>query len=289
MIRPTPPEIKARGEAGYALVAAVVAILFFATVALGVLSFTQRALVTGGAEIDAARAAAAADAGMAIALRGLLADGPESAFPIDGTPRQFRFDGATLLIEVSDERGKVPLNLLEEQQLTLLLESAGLSGEPLAVARDSFLDWIDDDDEPRPNGAERDYYRGQGLVPRNAGFLTLGELGRVRGFSPATVQKIASVATADFGNGSFDARTAKPAAIAIMYPGGDAAIDEILRAREAQHQVTALDFTNRPSRIARPMTIAVRASYPTGAVTTRRCVVELTGAARRPFVVRHCA
>ncbi len=283
----TPPGTS--GDAGYALVAAVAAILFFATVALGILGFTQRAITTGRAEIEAARAAAAADAGIAIALRGLLADGPGSAFPIDGTPRQFRFDGATLLVEVRDERGKVPLNLLDQRQLTLLLESAGLSGEPLAVARDSYLDWIDEDDEPRPSGAEKDYYRGQGLVPRNAGFLTLGELGRVRGFSPLIVQKIATVATADFGNGSFDPRTATPAAIAIMYPAGDAAVDEILRARESQQQVTALDFSNRTSRVGRPMTIAVKASYPSGAVTTRRCVVELTGATRRPYVMRHCA
>lgn len=276
------------GEAGYALVAAVAAILFFAVIAIGILSLTQRVLVTGTAEVEAARASAAAEAGIVLALRGLLANGPENAFPIDGTPRQMRFDTAELEIAVTDERGKVPLNLLDEEQLTSLLEYAGLSGDPLMIARDSYLDWIDDDEDPRPDGAELDYYRPFGIRPRNAGFVTLGELGRVRGFAPAIVRKIAAVATTDFGNASFDVRSASPAAIRIMYPGGDAAVDEIVRSREAQGQVTALGFVDRGNRLARPITISVRASYPSGAVSTRHCVVELTGVDRRPYVIRHC-
>lgn len=276
------------GEAGYALVAAVASILFFAVVALGILSLTQRVLVTGTAEVEAARASAAAEAGIALALRELLTNGPLDAFRIDGTPRRIRFDTAQLEIVVTDERGKVPLNLLDEGQLTALLGFAGLSGDPLAIARDSYLDWIDDDEDPRPNGAEIDYYRPSGIHPRNAGFLTIGELGRVRGFTPGIVQKIASVATTDFGNASFDLRSASPAAIRIMYPAGDAAVDEIVRSRETQGQVTALGFVDRASREGRPITIAVKAAYPSGANATRRCVVELTGADLRPYVIRHC-
>ena len=276
-------------EQGYALVAAVASIIFFATVALGVMSLTQRAIITGSAEVEAARASAAADAGLAIAIRSLLADNVGGAVPIDGSSRTMAFDGAALVITISDERGKVPLNLLDEEQLTLLLRYIGLDGEPLAVARDSFLDWIDDDDVVRANCAEIDYYRARGLRPRNGGFLTLGEIGRVRGFSAANVAKIATFASADFGNGSFDTRSASPAAIKIMYPAGDAAIAEIVRAREARGQVTALSFTDRSSRAGRPISIGVVARYPSGGVAARNCVIELTGAARRPYVVRHCA
>lgn len=276
-------------EQGYALVAAVASIVFFATVALGVMSLTQRAIITGSAEVDAARASAAADAGVAIAIRNLLEESPAGAVPIDGSSQTVAFDGASLAITISDERGKVPLNLLDEAQLTLLLEYIGLEGEPLAVARDSFLDWIDDDDVVRPNGAEIDYYRERGLRPRNGGFLTLGELGRVRGFSAVSAAKIATFASADFGNGSFDTRSASPAAIKIMYPPGDAAIAEIVRTREARGQVTALSFTDRTSRVGRPISIGVVARFPSGAVAARTCVVELTGAVRRPYVVRHCA
>jgi general secretion pathway protein K len=277
-----------RGETGYALVAAVGAILFFAVIALGVLSLTERVIVTGSAEVDAARASAAADAGIALALRDLLTTESVTAVRIDGSSRRLRFDGAQLDVAITDERGQVPLNLLDETQITALLEFAGLAGEPLLIARDSYLDWIDDDDEPRPNGAESNYYRLKGIRPRNSGFVTIGELGRVRGINPAIVQKISAIATTDFGNGSFNPATASPAAIAIMYPGNQQAVTEIVRTREAEGQVTALGFVDRASRISRPLTIAVKASSPSGAVATRTCVVELTGAEGRPYVIRHC-
>lgn len=280
---------RSAAQAGYALVAAVGAILFFAIVALAALTLTRRVIITGSAEVEAARASAAAEAGIALALRGLLASEATNAFPVDGTPRRLVFDDGTLEIIVRDERGKVPLNLIDETQLTALLEYAGLSGDPLEVARDSFLDWIDDDDEARPNGAERAFYRKEGLAPRNAPLLTLRELGRVRGFPPDVFAKIASIATTDFGNGAFDLQTAAPAAIGIMYPAGDAAVDQIIRGRQGQGQVTALDFVDQASRVARPFTISVKASYPSGAVATRSCVVELTGAARRPYLIRYCA
>jgi len=277
-----------RREDGYALVAAVAAILLFALVSLAVLSRTQRAVESGRVELDEARAYAAADAGVALAVRALLADGPGNAFPIDGSVRRFRFEGAEIAIVVEDERGKVPLNLLDDSQMTALLESVGLAGDPLLIARDSLLDWIDEDDEVRPSGAERGHYRSLGLEPRNNALLTLGELGRVRGFSPVVVQRIAAVATTDFGFGSFDVRNATPAAIRIMYPQGDAAIDEIVRARAARGQVAALDFADSKARVGRPLTIVATALLPAGAVGRRKCVVELTGAERRPIVLRYC-
>lgn len=275
-------------DQGYALVATIACIMFFAVVALGVLTLTERVVVAGTSEVEAARASAAADAGVALALRRLLTTGPSGSPRLDGTPFVTSFDDARLEITLSDERGKVPLGLIDEQQLTALLEYAGLAGEPLSLARDSFLDWVDDDDAARSNGAERDYYRSKGLRPRNGEFLTLGELGRVRGFSPLMVEKIAQVATADFGNGSFETRFASPAAIKIMYPDGDAAFDEIIRAREARGQTTTFSFADATSRIGRPVTIAVTARHPSGARSVRSCIVELTGGERRPYVTRHC-
>jgi hypothetical protein len=49
----------------------------------------------------------------------------------------------------------------------------------------AILDWVDDDDAPRPSGAESDYYRGRGLPygPRNATPTSLDELLLVRDLS----------------------------------------------------------------------------------------------------------
>lgn len=47
---------------------------------------------------------------------------------------------------------------------------------------DAMLDWRDPDDEPRPNGAERAWYRArQRFTPRNGPITDVGELARIRG------------------------------------------------------------------------------------------------------------
>ena len=61
----------------------------------------------------------------------------------------------------------------------------GLPGMTDDVA-DAILDWIDADDNPRPNGAESQYYLGLPLpyVPRNGPPVTIDELLLVRGVTP---------------------------------------------------------------------------------------------------------
>jgi general secretion pathway protein K len=275
-----------RGEEGYALVAAVAAIAVFATVSLGVMAATRSALVGGIADSDAARAAAAADAGLILAVDGLLATAPEDRWAIDGRVRTLGFDGAGLAIRIEDERGKIPINLAEESQLTALLELAGLSGDKLRIARDSLEDWIDDDDEPRPDGAEADYYRATGIRPRNGALLSLGELRRVRGFDAALIERIRPLVTVTFGTGGFDARFAQPGAIGIMQGGGEGSPAAIARRRELEGQQTAFAPTSDIALIGRPLTIIVDASLPGGAHCRRTAIISLTGDRTQPYIIR---
>ena len=187
-----------------------------------------------------------------------------------------------------DEHGKVPLNLMDESQLTALLEYAGLTGEALTVAHDSFLDWLDDDDEARANGAEAGYYVSHGVRVRNGNLQSIGELRQVRGFTPAVVARIAAIASVDFGSGPFDPRFAQPAAIGIMYPDSAGGPQAIEREREAAGQVTALSFVSDVDLAGRPLTIDVMATRSGGVATHQRCVIELTGAPQRPYVIRDC-
>jgi hypothetical protein len=276
------------GERGFALIAAVASILVLSAFAVAVMAVTRREVVAGVSEVDRARASAAADAGVAIALARLGSDDLSGAWPLDARPHYVTFDGWKLDIRIFDERGKVPLNLLDEDQTTRLLERAGLSGHALEVARDSMLDWIDEDEDPRANGAEADYYQRLGIRPRNGYLRAVGELRRVRGFDARIVERIAPIATVDFGSGAFDTRFAQPGAIAVMLAGGDASPEAIDRAREAAGQVTALGFVGEKDRIGRPLSIVVTATAPDGAQHSKRCAFELTGARLRPYVVRYC-
>lgn len=273
------------GERGYALVAAVASIAVFAALSLTVMLQTRTSLVTGGGEFARAQAGAAADAGIALALRGLLDGDIASRWSIDGRPHPQRFGRASLRIRVEDERGKVPLNQLDEAFATRLLETVGLQGERLEIARDSLLDWTDEDQEPRANGAETDYYAPRGLQVRNGSPASIGELARVRGFDPALVEKIREIATLSLGRGSFDSRYATPLAIQVMR-GDEGAVEMLGRQREQGGQRTAIELSRQDDLVGRPLTIVVDAVLPNGGKAHRAALVELTGSPVRPYVVR---
>lgn len=277
---------RSRAEQGSTLVAVVASLLVFSLLALGVTEAMRGTVVAGAAEVEAARAAAAADAGLTLAIHNLVSATPERRWPIDGRIIAARFDDAELAIRLIDERGKIPLNLIEEDQLTTLLEAKGLEGQRLRVARDSFLDWRDDDEEVRLNGAENDYYARSDVLPRNGPLLSVGELGRIRGFDPALVERLRPDVTVNFGSGPFDTRFARALAIGVMYGGGADSPAAIERAREAEGQRTALAIDGDVILLGRPITIEVVARLPTGARAVRRLIVELTGADTRPYVVR---
>lgn len=272
-------------EAGYALVAAVASIPFFALISAMVINIGQRSIIDASAEIGEAKASAAADAGIVMAVHGLLESDPTRRWSIDRRPRTVMFDSTRIDIQIEDERGKVPLNQLDPTQIEDLLRYCGLDGEPLRIARDSLLDWQDDDDEPRESGAEADYYRLRRLTPRNGPLRSIGELVQVRGFDQAIVDRIMPIVALDIGNGSFEAEFADPRAIAIMY-GAEGSVSAIVRARELAGQRTAIDLGSQAQLIGRPLTIAVVARLADGSVGRRRVIIELTGAANQPYVVR---
>lgn len=274
-----------RGEAGYVLVAAVASIAVFAAMALAMLSATRAAIITGTAEVDQAKVAAAADAGIAIALSGLLAADPGARWPIDASAKTVDFAGAQVSVRVEDERGKLPLNLMDEPMATRLLTAFGIDGDQLKIMRDSLLDWLDSDEEKRPFGAEDAFYAPLGYRPRNGAFASVGELRRVRGFDEAIVRRMMPLLTVNFGRGNFEPSHAQPIAVEIMM-GDEGATEAIERRRELAGQRVALDTTPAENLVAHPLMISAVARLPDGARAERHQIVELTGAVLRPYVVR---
>ncbi len=71
---------------------------------------------------------------------------------------------------------------LEEGGKLFLLSLPGMTDE----IADSIMDWLDEDDDPRPFGAEFDYYQGLNppYAPKNGPMDTVEELLLIRGMSP---------------------------------------------------------------------------------------------------------
>lgn len=77
---------------------------------------------------------------------------------------------------------RLDANGATQEMLANLFAALGLEIESPALV-DALEDWIDPDDDPRANGAEREWYELAGrLAPRNDSLADLRELARVRGF-----------------------------------------------------------------------------------------------------------
>jgi type II secretory pathway component PulK len=272
-------------ERGFALVAAVASLAVFAAIALIVISATRIDLAKGQGELTNAQTRLAAEAGVAIALHGLIEHDAATLALLDGRKQELDFGEAHLAISLIDERGKVNINAIEAPVIERMLTEAGLEGHAMMVARDSLLDWQDEDDEALPDGAEAPYYEKQKITPRNGGVQSIDELSRIRGFTPAVVERLRPFVTAERNAVPFNPRYAGPQALAAI---GDSrgAIAGIERQRELNGQRTAIGFSDTVPLTGRPITISVEATIPGRGRYRLDAIVELTGKQDHPYVVR---
>jgi general secretion pathway protein K len=98
------------------------------------------------------------------------------------------------------------------------------------------LDWLDGDDFPEPRGAEKSHYLS--LTPpysaRNGLLFTLGELGRVEGFT-ATVraQLDGTITVVPANNTKINVNTAPLEVLAALFPAvNPQVLDQFVRSRE---------------------------------------------------------
>ena len=276
-----------RRDRGFALVAVLVASVALAGVAYDVLLQNRTAIVEAQAELDRAHMEAAANSATMLAVVALGQAQVDARPPIDGTPRRLSVDGMDVTVSVEDERGKVPINVLSEQEVRRLFEAAGARGRQLDTLTDSFLDWRDDDDQRRPFGAENRDYAPRGYRSRDGDFTSPGELARVNGMTPALLARITPAITLWFGeSGGFSERTAGPLAFAVMTAGdgdsGDPANTEREEARPAARSRSPIDDELRGRRLL----VRVLVRDPRGGLLRRSTIVELTGNPRQPIWIR---
>jgi len=111
----------------------------------------------------------------------------------DGQWHEIELWGAPVMVRVTDEGGKIPINFPEGQfdaklqpLLVQVLGNMGVDSELAASIADAVIDWQDDDEEHRLNGAESDYYeRLPNPYPaKNKRLDSLEELLFIKGVTP---------------------------------------------------------------------------------------------------------
>ena len=275
------------GDRGYALVAAIAAVAAFAYIAFEVMAADRGQIIGVGARVEQARLAAAADAGLMIAVHGLGDTDPARRWPIDGSFRKIGFDGADLAVAVQDERGKVPLDGLNPTQARALFQTAGAAGPRLdalvaELSNFQFGDEQPDPDAPPPSGDAGLY----GPV-RQGGFRTVGDLMALKDMDVALFERIAPAVTVFFGeSGPFVPSNAGPLA-RIAMAAEEGVTPGLLADANAADSSQAEPITEDTNLIGRTLTVRAIAADRRGAQAHRVAIVELTGVPSQPYWIRY--
>ncbi len=151
-------------------------------------------------------------------------------------------------VSILPESGRRNINRLSQNDWEALLESVGVPEQLHDALIDSFLDWTDENELTRLNGAESDdpYYQERGYQVKNAAVDTLDELLLIKGFTRAIVyggalaefwdmpevrvQGIAPLLTV-YGDGKININTASPAVLRTISGITEEQIERLLLGR----------------------------------------------------------
>lgn len=270
-----------RGERGFALVAAVAGVAVLAYIAFQVMAANQGGIALMGGRVEQAKLAAAADAGIYMAIHGLGAEDRAARWSIDGHPRSLEFDGVALTVTVEDERAKAPLAGLAEDQARALFAGAGASGERLDALVREFIDWQNEEPTvaPAPPPAPQ---------VRHAPMRSLGELAALPDMDAAIFDRIVPVVTVfPEQTGGFDPANAKPLALATMQALGGESAQSIDSETQFSDERPVEEIVPDDHLVGRTLTVRVLARDRSGGQSHRMAIVELTGGKATPFWIRY--
>ena len=184
--------VQYRRQKGIALVI-VLWILLLVTISTGAYTLMARMdQLEAHTVISGTRARMAAEAGINLAVLSLRDPDEMTRMVPDGRPYQIQIQDVMVEIEVTDERGKVDINAVDELTLIQLLQGHGLEGDDAVYLAAAVMDWADVDEIERANGAELPAYSSAGLDvgPGNRPFLMVEEVLQVLGMPWDLYQKM---------------------------------------------------------------------------------------------------
>jgi general secretion pathway protein K len=249
---------------------------------------TRTELLVARNQYENARARALGDAGVSLAVIGVLDPSPQSQFPADGTPHRFQFGDGIINLRIQDEGGKVDLNAAPPELLASLMRNLGLADADALALAQSIATWRRDHLAPPPQD-------GRNLVPApgqlsGAAFEAVEELRLVPGVTRALYDRLSPYVTVYSGLPDVDPLTA-PEVVLRSLPGVNAQdIPAFIAQREqaithpdAPPSLSGVGFlAHRPVQAA---TITSEGKTAGGARFSREAVVVVTREPATPYHV----
>lgn len=201
-------------ERGFALIVAIWISALLAVLALALATSNRSRLRAVAGDVAKAEAEAAAEGGIHLALAALVEkrqQGDRGVTGLDPAPCRFS-NGLAVQVSITDEAGKVDINIAGEALLRALLIGIGLDPVRAQAAAAAIIDYRDADDERGVEGAERDEYRAAGRPkgPKNASFESTRELAAVLGLSVDEARRLGPYVTVGSEQEGIDPRAAVP-------------------------------------------------------------------------------
>jgi general secretion pathway protein K len=259
-----------KSERGIALLAVLLGIALMTMLVVDFAISSGLGYVSAANQANEVRAYYLARSGISVGLALLAADSRDQARSSADTQADtladkwalpfppMPLDGGMVGLSIVDEARKLPINSMIDssknipnpivvQRITRLFSILGVS-EDLVPA---IVDWIDQDENESPGGAEANYYLGlrPPYQPRNGPMPTLGDLRMVRGVNEAVFNRIAPFLTV-MPELQVNANTASPQVLASLEPElmeDPKIVDEIIAERQVQPFTKATDVGNLPN------------------------------------------
>ena len=142
--------------------------------------------------LSGTQARLSAEAAINLAVLALRDPNDETRMRADGRIYQQDLDGVLVEVSAIDERGKLDINATDELTLANLFTGHGMELDDAEMLAAAVLDWRDEDELERVNGAEEDAYFAAGLEmgPANRPFIMTEELLQVIGMEFELYRKL---------------------------------------------------------------------------------------------------
>lgn len=239
------------GSKGFALVL-VLWVLSLLTIMAGSFALTMRRESTIVAGIkDNAGAAAAAEAGIAVAEMMLLNPDQNKRWRADGNIYQLDFGDTQIRLRLFSEAGKIDINKADLLLLQGLMAQAPTEEDQQAKLIGAILDWRDHDDLLSIDGAEKKDYQDAGLKyqPRNKPFKTVEELQMVLGMNERVFNWLEPIITVYSGQTQVNLKLASSKVLKTL-PNLDAGLIESFVATRLESAKTDQPVPEFPSNLA---------------------------------------
>jgi general secretion pathway protein K len=142
--------------------------------------------------LSGTQARLSAESAINLAVLALRDPEDETRMLADGRVYETEIDGILLEVSAIDERGKVDINATDELTMVNLFTGHGMELSDAELLAAAVMDWRDEDELERVNGAEEDAYMAAGLQigPANRPFMMTEELLQVIGMPYELYRKL---------------------------------------------------------------------------------------------------